>query len=233
MQFNSNGLWSNTTEVVKNLLIINLLMFGAEFALIPIFGDYGVREKLAMFYFGSPLFEPYQVATHMFMHGGLMHLAFNMFALWMFGSLLERIWGPKRFLFFYLFTGLGAAFLHQGFSAFQVFRLSGSVLPPDQVVFSAYELARMYQTPVVGASGAIYGLLMAYGMLFPNTNLYLMFLPVPIKAKHMVIGLIAISVFFGFAQYSGDNIAHFAHLGGMLFGFILLKFWQKRSNTFY
>jgi membrane associated rhomboid family serine protease len=200
-----------------------------------------VRE-LGLFYFDSPYFAPYQLITHMFMHGGLMHIGFNMFALVMFGSNLERMWGGKRFLIFYLVTGFGAAALHMGVNMIQVYNAVGSLTPGTiQGLTEGYQftgpnasiLNGAYLTPTVGASGAIYGLLMAFAVLFPNTELFLIFIPVPIKAKYFVPGLIIIEVFLGVSQFSGDNIAHFAHLGGMLFGYILLKMWGKNRNEFY
>ena len=134
---------------------------------------------------------------------------------------------------FYLFTGLGAAFLHMAYNGFEVYQLAGNLAPSMQEAYRIARVAAIYHTPVVGASGAVYGLLMAYGMLFPNTNLYIMFLPIPIKAKYLVLGMIGISLFLGLSQFENDSIAHFAHLGGMLFGFLLLKFWQKDNTRFY
>jgi membrane associated rhomboid family serine protease len=232
-------------EVTKNLLIINILAFVAN-----IFMPANLNAVLGLFYFGSPQFEPYQIASHMFMHGGLMHLFFNMFALWMFGSPLEQVWGPKRFLIFYFVCALGAALLHEFVNYVQIQSVV-SELTPAQIAtvhnqgfeaimgnknFSNASMAQynlLINVPVVGASGAIFGLLLGFGMLFPNTRLMLLFLPVPIKAKYFVIGYGLIELFSGVLNRPGDNVAHFAHVGGMLFGFILIKLWQKRRDNFY
>jgi len=220
--------------VIKNLLIINGLMFLATLT----FGN-DLLMKVALYYPISPLFEPFQIVTHMFTHGSLGHVFFNMFALWMFGAVLENVWGPKRFLTYYLITGLGAAAIHIGVHAFQLYQITGSIAP--EVVngnlggnFSAEEMERIRAifTPTVGASGAVYGVLLAYGMLFPNTLLYIYFL-VPIKAKYLVIILTAVELYFAFMNNPNDNIAHFAHLGGMVFGFFLVRFWQRSKNKFY
>jgi len=245
---NRFSMFANMPAVTKNLLIINILIF----IITLIFNAQNVYliGELGLFYFGSPLFEPYQIISHMFMHGGFAHIFFNMFALWMFGSVLEKMWGPKRFLFYYFFTGLGAAFLHLAVNHFQIINLQAQMTQEqiDLVFEKGYQALNENKNfvdplmsklnlslfiPTVGASGAIYGLLLAFGILFPNTELMIIFFPVPIKAKYMVIILIAVGIFLGIQQYSWDNIAHFAHLGGMLFGFILIKYWQKSSNRFY
>lgn len=235
-------------DVVKNLLILNVLAFLA----LMIMGGQGVDlNRLAgLYYWKSAQFEPYQLITHMFMHGGLMHIFFNMFALWMFGSPLEQVWGPKRFLTFYLATGLGAAALHLGVLHFQYLNLVAdmdqetvrTVIREGVSVFNEGKnysdpqmgaLNMMLNIPTVGASGAVYGILLGFGMLFPNTRLMLLFPPIPIKAKYFVIGYAAIELYLGISNNPGDNIAHFAHLGGMLFGFILIKYWQKSRRDFF
>lgn len=232
--FRSPG-FAGIPGVVKNLLIINGLFFLAAMVLSP--GGKPLAWTLGLFYMDSPFFEPYQIATHMFMHGGFGHIFFNMFALFMFGSPLERVWGPKRMLLFYLLTGLGAAALHMGVMAYDVYSIAGSVSGNVQETSNGYlmnpGLQSLYFTPTVGASGAVFGLLLGFGMLFPNTELMLLFFPVPIKAKYFVVLYGLAELFFGFARIQGDNIAHFAHLGGMLFGFILIKIWQKDRHTFY
>lgn len=198
----SQSFMGQTPVVTKNLLIINGLAFLANM-MLPL----NLNAGLGLFYPASSHFEPYQLVTHMFMHGNFMHLLFNMYALWLFGRILEQTWGPQRFFVYFMITALGAA-------CFYLFvkYLGGS---PD--------LAR----PVVGASGAVYGLLLGFGMLFPNAELMLIFLPIPIKAKYFVIGFGLIELFSGLSAGGGGNIAHFAHLGGMLFGFILIRFWGK------
>ena len=234
--------------VVKNLLIINGLFFLATIALTSQGVD--LARILGLYYFASPEFSPYQVITHMFMHGGFMHLFFNMYALFMFGKALESAWGPKRFFIYYFVTGLGAAVLHITVNHFHISSLEASMAADEiQTVLDEGHLALangqnfidpalaklnlLYNIPTVGASGAVFGVLLAFGMLFPNTELMLMFLPVPIKAKYFVLMYGGIELFLGIQNNPSDNVAHFAHLGGMLFGYLLIKFWQKNSRTFY
>ena len=202
MAYNSNygNSFQRTTPVVLNLVIINALVFFAQM------GVEGISEKIALWPFKSPYFEPYQLVTHMFAHGGWGHIIFNMFALWSFGSLLERSWGPKRFLIFYLACGLTAGIAHLFFE----------------------------NVPAVGASGAIMGLFAAFAYLFPNTELIIFPIPVPIKAKYAVAIMAAIDLFGGVYPTAGGNIAHFAHLGGLAMGFILVIIWNKTNKkTFY
>lgn len=194
----------NFPPIVKNLIIINALVFLAQTLLDK---QYLLTARLAMWPIDSPFFEPYQIVTHMFSHGSFSHILFNMFSLWMFGRILENVWGGKRFLLFYLVCGIGAAAAHLGVQYF----VGG-------------------EGPAVGASGAIMGVFAAFGYLFPNTELFILFIPFPIKAKWAVIGFIAIDLFSGIAKFSGDNIAHFAHLGGALTGFILVLIWNKSNR---
>jgi len=232
-------------EVTKNLLIINILAFIANMV-TPV----DLNSILGLYYFASPEFHPYQLITHMFMHGSLMHIFFNMFALWMFGTPLEQVWGPKRFLIFYFVTALGAAFLYEFVNYLQVSSIMSGMSPESIRIVLAQgaetirsgqnfidpgmaKLNLLMNIPVVGASGAIFGLLLGFGMLFPNTRLMLLFPPIPIKAKYFVIGYGLIELFSGVLNRPGDNVAHFAHVGGMLFGFILIKIWQKRRDRFY
>ncbi len=197
---------NNLTPMVRNLLVINLVMF----LLTNIMQMRVLENMLILHSFRSPAFQPFQLFTHMFLHGGLGHLFFNMLGLFFLGPLLERVWGSNRFLLFYMVCGIGAAILFATISYFQ------GVL-----------------NPMLGASGAIYGLLMAIGMLFPNTEFMLLFPPIPIKAKYLALGLGAIALYMGLSNNPGDNIAHFAHLGGMLFAFIMLKIWQGQRGNFY
>jgi membrane associated rhomboid family serine protease len=236
---------NNFPPIVKNLIIINVLIWIAQ----QMFdAKYHLTEKLALYpimpkalkeivlrspgfedYFG---FQPYQIATHMFTHGPVYHILFNMFALWMFGRILENVWGPKRFLLFYLVCGVGAAACHLLMQYFRCEHLLEVVManPADPRIA---HLQGALST-AVGASGAIMGLLAAFAYLFPNTELYIMFIPVPIKAKWAVIGMAAIDLFGGVVDLSGDNIAHFAHLGGAITGFILVVIWNKTNRkTFY
>lgn len=230
--------------VVKNILIINVLLFLATWIFQASFGI-DLTKHLAVYSVKSEMFKPYQLITHMFMHGGLGHLFFNMFALWMFGHTLEQVWGAKRFFIFYFVTGLGAAFLHLLVNYFQVQSLL-SEMPQekiDLVMSKGYEvlmsgknyvdtqagqLNLLLNVPTVGASGAVFGVLLAFGMLFPNAMLYIYF-ALPIRAKYFVMIYGGIELFLAIANNPGDNVAHFAHLGGMLFGFFLIKYWQKKQ----
>lgn len=239
--------FSSVPPVVKNLIIINAIMLFATYILDMKGID--LTKILGLHYFESPDFRPYQLVTHMFMHGGLMHLLFNMFALWMFGRVLESVWGPRRFFIYYFVTGLGAAALHTFVNFLEFQHFAGKMNPDDvQLVMSqgaeilnqgknfsdvaAGKLNLLLNTPTVGASGAVFGILLGFGMLFPNTELMLLFPPIPIKAKYFVIGYGAIELFSGIAN-PGDNIAHFAHLGGMLFGFFMIKYWNKNTKHFF
>ncbi|MGQ9847327.1 MAG: rhomboid family intramembrane serine protease [Bacteroidales bacterium] len=258
--------------VVKNILIINGLLFLATYIFAGKF-NLDLTNYLGLFYFKSTYFEPYQILTHMFMHGNFMHIFSNMFALWMFGSAIENIWGSKRFAFYYLFTGLGAAALHLLISWYRFNGLEQAIIAyknsPSPETFthiivnhfpeyqlqlndfiSSWSLFRndhgfvlesfrfldhQYLTrinvPTVGASGAVFGLLLAFGMMFPNSLIYLYFL-VPIKAKYFVILYGFFELYSGIMNQPGDNVAHFAHLGGMLFGIILILFWRKKYNIY-
>ena len=210
--------------VVKNLLIINVLVF----AISNLFPSLNLYYYLSGFYFESDYFHSYQIITHMFMHGGYVHLFFNMFALWMFGSALERTWGSRRFLNYYFICGLGAFFLHYLVIYLQVQSLKAELvtLGSDNFLINS-QILNIYKTPTVGASGAIFGLLVGFAFLFPNAELMLIFFPVPVKAKYFVPILIVIELFLAKRDFAMDNIAHYAHLGGALFGFLLLQYWKK------
>lgn len=232
--------------VVKNLIIINALMLFITYVMS--LKGIDLTDILGLHYIGSPTFKPYQLVTHMFMHGGFLHLAFNMFALWMFGRVLESVWGPKRFFIFYFVTGLGAALFYSLVNYIEFQYIAARMNPEDvqaviehgaailsqgqNYVGSAGKLNLILNVPTVGASGAVFGILLGFGMLFPNTQLMLLFPPIPIKAKYFVIGYGLIELFSGITN-TGGNIAHFAHIGGMLFGFIMIKYWNKSSNHFY
>lgn len=232
--------------VVKNLLIINGLFFIATIV-FP-----NLIEYLGAYYWKSNNFGTYQIISHMFMHGSFNHILFNMFAVWMFGSQLENVWGSKRFLNFYLLTGLGAAFLYFLVIHLQANGLSSEIGPEklneilkleERDLYSVFTINNqplytfaekkiwyLYNTPVVGASGALYGLLAAFGLLFPNSKLFIFPIPFPIPAKYFVIGLGAIAFISGYMDIAGDNTAHFAHLGGMVFGFLIIKYWQWKRK---
>ncbi len=234
--------------VVQNLLIINGILLLATYALQRL--DIDLTYYLGFYFPLSDSFMPHQIITSMFMHANIPHLFFNMFALFMFGKVLESVWGSKRFLIYYLVTGLGAVVLHSLVNYIQIHSILQSISEQElnEVLTNGYnalsegknfvnpdlaQLNLVYHTPVVGASGAVFGILLAFGMLFPNTELMLLIPPMPIKAKYFVIGYGVIELFAGVANFSGDNIAHFAHLGGMLFGFILIKYWKRDRNKFY
>jgi membrane associated rhomboid family serine protease len=233
--------------VVKNLIIINVLMLFATVVLEM--RGFDLTRYLGLHYIESPDFKPYQLVTHMFMHAGIIHLVFNMFALWMFGRVLESVWGPRRFFIYFFVTGLGAAALHSFVNYLEFHYLAGKMDPTVvQMVMtqgpeifhqgqnfsdpSAGKLNLLLNMPTVGASGAVFGILLGFGMLFPNTELMLLFPPIPIKAKYFVLGYGAIELFSGIAN-PGDNVAHFAHLGGMLFGFFMIRYWNRHSGNFY
>jgi membrane associated rhomboid family serine protease len=221
--------------VTKNILIINVLLFAATW----FFEKQGIDlvNILGLHYIKAPDFKPYQFVTYMFMHGGFMHIFFNMYAVFMFGSILENTWGPKRFLFYYIFTGLGAAaiqLLVYYFQLMPIMEQTNALLTEtkDYVLQSQIIEQRdayLNRMIVVGASGSLFGLLIAFGWIFPNTELMMLFIPIPIKAKYFVAGYGAIELFSGIHNSSADNVAHFAHIGGMLFGFILLMIWKVRK----
>ena len=236
---------TNMPLVVKNLIIINALFFLARYTLASTL-NIDLNSVLGLYYYNSPEFNPYQLISYMFMHGGFSHIFFNMFALWMFGTQIENLWGPKRFLNYYLITGFGAAFLHYLIIHFQISGLesyftsnqiseivnSGAFNPSSPLFSKARMLYNLHHTPVVGASGAVFGLLLAYGMTYPNQIIYLNLL-FPIKAKYFVIIYGLLEFFMGVQNSAGDNVAHFAHIGGMLFGFLLIKYWKKNDMNFY
>jgi len=267
--------------VIKNILIINILFLFADFVLGKSFGI-NIGDVFGLHFFFSPKFRIYQIITYLFIHADFFHLLSNMFSLWMFGAVLENYWGPKRFLTFYLVTGIGAAITHYAVYFYQVYPLihdvnnlmanadtlnssdlvevfrSGHLMITPEMkenfngffsqfqsleqqgqhhqmaslitdFFSNYK-EEVYNLPVVvGASGAIFGLLLAFGMLFPNTMIYIYF-AIPIKAKYFVLFYGLMELGSGVWNNPGDNVAHFAHLGGMLFGFFLIKAWNKTNR---
>ena len=228
--------------------MINVLMLLGYYAVKSVLAI-DLNGILGLYFPKSESFKPLQILTHMFMHGGIWHLFFNMYALFIFGQVLENVWGPKRFLIYYMVCGLGAALVHETVIAFEYKKLMNIISPEQlQIVLdqgSAYlregkvftdntmqNLQLLLNTPTVGASGAVFGILLAFGVLFPNTQLMLLIPPIPIKAKYFVLGYGAIELYLAFTQ-PGSNIAHAAHLGGMLFGFILIRYWRKTTNTLY
>jgi membrane associated rhomboid family serine protease len=243
----SRGLFG-MPPIVKNIIYINILMLLAYYAAGSVF-QINLHRVLGLYFVKSDQFQPYQLITHMFMHGDLMHLFFNMFALYMFGQILEQVWGPKRFLIYYLVTGLGAMVIHESVLAIQYYKVINSVSPEvlqdvldnglryaigqkTYVDPAARELQSLLYTPTIGASGAVFGVLLAFGVLFPNTQLMLLFPPIPIRAKYFVMGYAGIELYLAVTQ-PGSSIAHAAHIGGMIFGYILLRIWKKTTNTLY
>lgn len=211
--------------VVKNLLIINGIFFLATIAMDMVW-HIDLAQYLGLHYIGASDFRPYQFVTYMFMHGSFAHLFFNMFALWMFGNAIENAWGPKRFLIFYFVCGIGAGLTQElvqyiqfsDIHNFQNVNLGGRIVPVEDYL-------NMLTT--VGASGAVYGILLAFGMMWPNSMIYLYFL-IPIKTKWFVLIYGLLELFTGFSSI--DNVAHFAHVGGMVFGLLLILYWKNQGN---
>lgn len=216
--------------IIKNLIIINVLVFVAQLALRE---QVDLTPKIGLWPIESENFRPYQVVTHMFAHSPdfIFHIVFNMFSLWMFGRILENIWGHKRFLMFYFACGIGAAAAHLAVDYFQYREVVELI---NQAKASGnYEAAKTianWPAYAVGASGAVMGVMVAFAFLFPNTPLYLMFIPIPIKAKWAIIAFVAFDIFGGVYPTKGDNVAHFAHLGGALTGFLIVLYWNKTNR---
>lgn len=208
------------TNVVKNIIIINAMLFFATFVFARM--DISLEQHLACFYFGSEYFRPWQLITHMFMHGGLAHIFFNMYALVIFGPILENRLGSKRFLFYYLSCGLGALLLQMGVNYLEI----QNAQTMEQMFF------RTHLTSMLGASGAVFGILLAFGMLYSEVRLRLLFPPVEIKAKWLVVIYGAIEILMAIRNAPDDNVAHYAHLGGMLFGFIMIKYWKSKNMLY-
>lgn len=277
MSFFGSSRGLSLPPVVKNIIIINVLLFAAtQLSVYVLHSDFMLRH-LALFSVKSPLFEPHQIATHIFMHANLAHIFFNMFGVFMFGRILEQLWGSKKMLIFYTVTGLGAAFIHLTVNYFQMnhmlslahqFTSTPSYTLFNQIVTKYGSRADQYDQimsfmqqwfykpddpsfiagskayiadiiygnlniPTVGASGAVFGLLIAFAMMFPDVELMLIFLPIPIKAKYFVPFYALLELFFGVAGFQWDNVAHFAHLGGALFGFLLVKYWKGNQFRIY
>ena len=220
---------NNIPSMTKNLLIVNLLAFAATWVLQQQGID--LTSLLGLHFFLASDFRVYQFFTYMFLHGGFTHILFNMFALWMFGSVIERVWGSKKFFFYYIVCGLGAGitqelvqyanYMYEGLAAYQYVNVGGEQMAMDSYI-------NLWTT--IGASGAVYGILLAFGMIFPNERLFIIPFPFPIKAKWLIVGYIAIELFSAMSG-PGDGVAHMAHLGGMLFGFLLIRYWQKHPDS--
>lgn len=219
---------NNLPAVTKNLLIINVLCFFG--AIVARRYGIGLNDVLGLHFFMASDFKLFQLITYMFMHADFQHIFFNMFAVWMFGRTLEHVLGAKRFLIYYMVCGIGAGLVQE---LIQYIQYATELSHYDGVdtglaVIPMAEYLNLMTT--VGASGAVYGILLAFGMLFPNTQMFVFPLPFPIKAKFFVIGYAVIELFAGLGA-SGDGIAHFAHLGGMIFGFLLMMYWKKKNNN--
>ncbi|MDR1743769.1 MAG: rhomboid family intramembrane serine protease [Dysgonamonadaceae bacterium] len=236
--------------VTKNIIIINVIVWLAQVVLLK--SGIDLIKYLGLHYVASPGFRIYQVITYMFLHdpGSFLHVFSNMFAVFMFGRTLEHLWGPKRYISYYFITGIGAAlvqmlivfvrlqFLKSGMDAsligevytkgFDALQRGMNYNNPTLAVLNS-----LLNSPTVGASGAVFGILLAFGMLFPNAELFIIPFPFPIKAKWFVVGYGVFELFFGIRNLPGDNVAHFAHLGGMLFGFFLILYWKKKSRANY
>lgn len=215
--------------ITKNLIIINVLFFFG--GIVATKYGLNLNNYLGLHFFLAEDFNLAQLFTYMFMHSGFDHIFFNMFAVWMFGRVLEQVWGPKRFLFYYILCGVGAGLVQElvqyihyvtELSAYDSVNIGGTIIPMKEYL--------NYMT-TVGASGAVYAILLAFGMLFPNNSIFIFPLPFPIKAKYFVIGYAVIELILGISNNAGDNVAHFAHLGGMIFGFILIMYWKKKNNN--
>lgn len=224
----------NIPTVTKNLLIINVLAYLVGM----VFGIHsgGFNDLFGLHFFLAPDFGLYQLVTYMFMHASLSHLFFNMFALWMFGCIVERTWGARKFLFYYMACGIGAGLLQEMAQFVQFYMLAAENVHGFSVsqimTVAKANVAGINLWTTVGASGAIYGILLAFGMLYPEERMFIFPLPVPIKAKFFVVGYAAIELFMAFST-SGDGVAHLAHLGGMLFGFLLIRYWRRHPGRGY
>lgn len=216
--YGGTGFWGMVTPAVKNLIIINTIILIAT----SLIGENTMYQAFALFPFESPLFRPWQIVSHLFMHGGFWHLFFNMYTLMIFGPVLERMWGSNKFLVFYFVTGIGAALCHEFVMHLQIAGVISSGKLPAIALMSV---------PTVGASGAIYGVLLGYAMLYPNSVMQLLFPPVALKAKWMVVVFAAIEILTGVTG-TGGGIAHFAHLGGMLFALILILIWKQQGRMY-
>ncbi|MFM6949292.1 MAG: rhomboid family intramembrane serine protease [Aquirufa sp.] len=243
----------NLTPSVRNLILINVAVFVLSGLFIP-------QEYLTLHYYESPDFRIYQLVTYLFVHANFMHLLGNMFGLFMFGSLLERVWGAQRFIFFYFFCGIGAGLLYMGIQHFidyaelrratelvlldptsanlvDYWQHYGTITAPQGLL--NIDLVKQNYTQIIstsvlgGASGAVFGILMAFGYLFPNSEMFLFPIPIPIKAKYFVSGYGLYEFYAGMQQNAGDNVAHFAHIGGMFFAIILIFIWKTKRNNFY
>ena len=224
----------NIPTVTKNLLIINTLAFLGMLTLNRTTGI-DLNDLLGLHFFMASNFHIYQLVTYMFMHGGWEHIILNMFMLWMFGAVVEQVWGAKRFLFYYIFCGIGAGIMQEIAQFFSVYLMLNAQQPfpfTESFAIMSQISTQLNGLTTVGASGGIYALLLAFGMLFPEQKMFIIPIPIPIKAKWMIIGSIVIELFSALAA-PGDQVAHLAHLGGMVFGFFLIRYWRRHPDYDY
>lgn len=224
----------NIPTVTKNLLLVNIIAFVATWLLQ--FRGIDLNDVCGLHYFMAADFHPWQLVTYMFLHSGFMHILFNMFALWMFGVVIENVWGPRKFLFYYISCGVGAG-LMQELAQFCSFYLTISSQDPSVTFSELFVIGQQLSMQLngwttIGASGAVYAILLAFGMIFPNERIFIFPLPIPIKAKWFVMFYVAIELFSALGS-SGDNVAHMAHLGGMLFGFLMIRYWNNHPTAGY
>lgn len=224
------GSFQSIPPVIKNLIIVNALVYFAQ----EVFKNnesFNISNLFALHDVHSAFFRPHQLVTYLFMHGGIWHLLINMFSLWMFGSMLENVWGSKRFLIFYMVSGIGAALIHLAVLYFEMEPIMAEFrqLAPEQQAFYIEAQNFVVNTPTVGASGAVFGCLAAFGYLFPNSLLYIYFM-IPVKAKWIVLFYALYELMAGVRNTAGDNVAHWAHLGGGLAGFLLVLYWNKNNR---
>ena len=222
--YNRGGFLSNVPTATKNIIIINVLVM-----IMTSLNETFMYEKFALFYPSSPFFHFWQPVTHMFMHGGFWHLFFNMYTLYFFGRVLEERWGAKKFLIFYFVTGIGAALVHTGVEWIQMQHWMGQVA--EGSLAAQADIYNLKMTPTVGASGAIYGVLMGFAMLYPDAIMSLVFPPISLKAKWFVLIFGGIELLTGVTGVGG-GIAHFAHLGGLIFGYLLIMYWKKKRTLY-
>lgn len=228
MNQSSSGFFSSIPPVTKNLIIINLLFWVASLALPKVGID--LVELFGLHFPGTEAFRPFQVVTYMFMHDthSFAHVFFNMFGVYMFGRVIESVWGAKRFLTFYMVTGIGAGIMQELVWAYS---LESFAAEHGATLMQLLEADTSLNGLVtIGASGAVFGILLAFAMLFPNVPLFLMFIPIPVKAKYFVVFYGLAELFMGVSSFGGDTVAHFAHLGGMLFGFFMVRYWKKKDE---
>jgi len=224
--------FANIPPVVKNLLIINVVFYLAEWLLR---GHFDMVRQFSAFYFDSSFFRPWQIITYLFMHDpdNFRHIFSNMLALFFFGPSIENFMGSKRFFNFYFLCGIGALVMQMAVQAIEIYNITGHFTASAIDQMANEKIAQIYYGPVLGASGAVFGVLLAFAVLFPNVEIYIYF-TIPVKAKYLISVYVIAELFLGFGQFAGDSVAHFAHIGGALIGFILIKAWgMKAPRQFY